>query len=501
MASGPIFPIEIFNLIIDELGQLLVSSSQFDDNYWNLRRTLYNLTLTWRGFRQSTRYLYHTLLLRSQPIGSFSQFNQRLDALAAALAIPGGPSTYVRKVTIIFFPSSFAGIGAIDGCADPEENAETEDDSIQDITGRWIARFMEALPHLLVNLSCIRHFRLESRLTSLDLTFGLIRLPARAAILECLRRNPLETFQVDRVTIPWEVLCALPASLQRLELGQRRWCIDLEVGDSAGIETEGSGDYLADKEMFDSEEEPPLAVRPRVMHLNLDPDFSKVIARQQRLFSHLNLVLRYTYRGVESLRHCHCKIVPTMSAHLQELILQLDTLLSGSDRLVDVFQSSLQSSLQSINSLPALTTLGFVFHHTGYSGRITCPPRFAKTVDAHISQTAFREIKVLRITGTWNLGQACYPPLSGDPIIDPFLGGWSALDASLAELPALEQLELTLSGEDDSLRAGSLAMRALCSQTEAEMASLFPETRRRGVSVSMACGLRRDSNLFSANVE
>ncbi|KAH6907479.1 hypothetical protein BKA70DRAFT_1283119 [Coprinopsis sp. MPI-PUGE-AT-0042] len=326
---------------------------------------------------------------------------------------------------------------------------------MQNISGRWITHFLKSLPHLLRNLSGIRHFRLESRIKYPDFTFALIQRPARAAILRCLRENPLETLEVDSVAIPWELLCALPRSLQCLKLGGSWW-----LG--------GSDDYLVDKEMLESEQEPPLTVSPKVLHFNLHLDFAKIL--------------------------------PAISANLQELVLQLDSFeisISGANELRD----TLQSSLHAVISLPTLETLGFIINYTNYAGRIACPPRLIEIVDGYISQTVLPQIRALQITTTWNPRQACYPSPSRELDYEAFDGSWDTLDTSLTGLPTLELFKLTLMIEDESIRQDSSAIELLRSQREAEMAVLFPNARSRGMKVVMICGIiYRDFHIFSPNV-
>ncbi|KAH6907478.1 hypothetical protein BKA70DRAFT_1283117 [Coprinopsis sp. MPI-PUGE-AT-0042] len=462
MASEPVLPKEIFELMIDDLGQDLASYTQVNGDYWKLRQTLVNLALSCQSLRdRCTHHLYHTLLIWGQPIGTFNQFTRRLRSLTTALAIPRGPASYVRKVVITIFPC--AGISTING----EQDAEH--DYMQNVNGRWITQFLKALPLVLRNLSGICYFRLESRIDDPNLSFALIQRPARRAILRCVKENSLETLEVDNISTPWELLCSLPQSLQQLKLGGP------------------SGSYLADAEMFEEQQEPPLSVRPNMMHLNLHPDFAEVISRQTRFFSHLKS-MTYTFHDFDELQHFHSKILPIASANLQEL----DT---------DELRDALQPSFSSANSFPALKILRFIINHTDYAGRIDCPPRIIEIIDGYISQNVLKQIKALQITTTWNLSQACYPPPREGSIFEPFHGSWDALDASLAELPSLERFQLTFIGKDASIRQDASATELLRSQREAEMAILFPNTRSQGVEVEMVCGIiHRDSHMFSPNV-
>jgi hypothetical protein len=329
--EDPVFPAEIFALIIDVLGSELAPHTSVDDDYWDLRRTLCSLSLTCQAFRErSTRHLFHTLVLWGEPNGPYDRYTERFRTLAKALVENEGPAQHVQKVSITLF----SGLGyALDGeLAVEGEEPPTEEEAL---TTPWITFMQEVIPDILAPLSNVQSLLLSSNIPSVPLMFSLLARPTRAAILSCMRSNPIESIVIQQIHIPWQLLLALPPSLESLELGDPEHPITLDVGVFHAYHSEGSDDYLADLAMFGSKSEPPLAISPKVLRPNLSPMFSHILGRQgAKLFRQLE-VLDLSANCLLEL-DCHDVMLSRASPTLRELIIRIDRVQDAGESCYDI---------------------------------------------------------------------------------------------------------------------------------------------------------------------
>ncbi|KAH6907704.1 hypothetical protein BKA70DRAFT_361622 [Coprinopsis sp. MPI-PUGE-AT-0042] len=479
----PVFPAEIFILIIDVLGKDLAPYTSVDKHYWELRHTLLSLATTCRVFHgQSTRHLFHTLLLWGEPDDSYDRYVRKFRSLADTLADPGGPALYVRTVAITFFS------GLESDWEDEEEPAEEADY----FTARWFVHFQEVLPGILNPLSNIRHLLLVSEMIEPPLSFALLTRPTRAAILQCIRLNPLESLVVHRLAIPWELLLALPASLQSLELGDAKLPLLLEKGESGRVWLKGSADYTADSSMFRRRAETALKITPATLRLGISSIFSFILARQPAVFGHVQ-VLDFRIRWEEDFLDLS-DMLSHGSTSLKEIVIRLQDVTAEDYQLL---LDSIPEYLQAVKPLPILANLCFVYCLSDWFRHIACPSFLPAVVDCYLSHPAFTQIKTLQVAGTWHFDDNTpLKDLQQRQLLDRSASSWGALDIRLADLPAVDSVELALTAEDHSSIPEPIR-RQIAVETEAEVTKLFPRSKARDINVVVYCHTHLASS-FSA---
>ncbi|KAH6907701.1 hypothetical protein BKA70DRAFT_1283716 [Coprinopsis sp. MPI-PUGE-AT-0042] len=476
----PAFPTEIFVLIIDILGADLAPYTSVNEHYRELHRTLSALAITCRTFRhQATRHLFHTLALWGEPDRCYSHYVRKFRSLASALADPAGPAAYVRTVAITF--SSGADV-PVDEQQVRKDKARTVEDIL---TTPWITFYQEVLPGILHPLRNVRTLLLNSDMVEPDMSFALLTRTARAAILQCIRSNPLKSFMANRIALPWEILLALPASLQILELGNSDSPFQLELGESARFQLEGSDDYTADASMFQTKSEAPLTISPRVLRLSLLIFIPAVLVRQSAAFFCQLKVLDYKISWIYDMAYHHA-IVSRTSPTVEELVIRINDVKTQDHQLL---LNTMPAALRRMKPLPSLRKLSLVFHQVWDS--IHCPPFFANITEQYLAHLTFHPIKVLEIAGTWLLQNASYSTSLEDRLIDPSAPDWDALDIRLAGLPNLELVNVTLGAEGPLFSPSSTNIRdfqcQLRAPTDVDVARLLPRTRTRGIEVILAC--------------
>lgn len=182
----PTFPNEIFIQIIDILGADSASYTSAGDAY--LRRTLCSLAITCRAFHgQCARHLFHTLW--GEPSSPYAHYVERFSTLANILPEPEGPAGCVRTVTVTFFSGVEAALGGGRRGISEGDTATVE----ETFTTPWMTYFQETLPKLLHHLRNVHSFILDLEIANPKISFALLSRSARAAILGCLRSNPLES--------------------------------------------------------------------------------------------------------------------------------------------------------------------------------------------------------------------------------------------------------------------------------------------------------------------
>ncbi|KAH6907520.1 hypothetical protein BKA70DRAFT_357897 [Coprinopsis sp. MPI-PUGE-AT-0042] len=184
VVTQPVFPIEVVELIADEIGHCFIDHGGTDST---LRTALYNLSLSTCHLRNyCRRYLWHTLCVKSQNRGKPPQeFRRKLEFLYQTLSKDQGPKPCVRKVDLRFRAGA---------------DAETT----------WITKFLLKILAIFDHVDSL-HLTVNPRLT-----FLLAEIAER--VLECIQVNPLKEVAIDGLPLPSTFMLLLPISLKRLEL-------------------------------------------------------------------------------------------------------------------------------------------------------------------------------------------------------------------------------------------------------------------------------------------